>query len=63
MTYRELLADIIKYANLDEEAYVVEWTRDEHGAVDPHKTHYPVNRFSMLTNELVIETKEQKRGI
>jgi len=58
MTYRELLIDIIKHGTLDEEAYVVEWTRNKHGIVDAHKTHYPIIRFSFITNELVIETKD-----
>jgi len=60
MTYRELLADIIKYVDLDAEAYVCEWTRDKHGCVDPHKTHYPIHRFSInWTDGIIIETKRK----
>ncbi len=60
MTYRELLSDIIRYGDLDQEAYIVEWTRDQHGAVKSHKTHIPVARFSMLSHELIIESNDWK---
>lgn len=58
MTYRELLSDIILHGDLDQEAYIVEWTRDSHGAVNPHKTHIPIARFSMTTHELIVEGKD-----
>ena len=61
MTYRELICDIVKKCDdLDSEVYVVEWTRDEHGVVDPHKTHAPIARFSFLDSELVIEQSAKR---
>ncbi len=60
MTYRELLSDIILHGRLDDEAYVCEWKRDQHGVVDPHKTHMPVARFSMITSELIVEVQHRR---
>lgn len=63
MTYRDLVRVIIRdVKDLDDEAYICEWTRDVNGVVDPHKTHAPVSHFSMINNEIIIESKDITHG-
>ena len=56
MTYRELILKLIEHApSLDNEAYVTLWERDEHGRVDPHKTHYCIEQYNMVHDSLIVE--------